>query len=62
MLIILMLEVVGWGRTENKNVSEVLRMANMEMITQQQCKDSDEGFASILTPNYFCAGSEKLGS
>jgi hypothetical protein len=62
MLILMMLQVVGWGRTENQNVSEVLRMANVGIISQQQCKDSDEGFDSILTSNYFCAGSEKLGS
>ena len=52
--------VAGWGKTENKSVSQILRHAPISLYSSAVCRDTPRlGAAQMLfTQNMFCAGAE----
>ncbi|XP_058463979.1 clotting factor G beta subunit-like [Malaya genurostris] len=49
--------IVGWGYTEQNTVSNVLKAANLPIVTKDACIRSNPGaFANSVTDNMFCAG------
>ncbi|XP_058833353.1 clotting factor G beta subunit-like [Topomyia yanbarensis] len=49
--------IVGWGFTEHDSISNVLRAANVPIVTKDVCIRSNlEAFARSVTDEMFCAG------
>lgn len=49
--------VAGWGTTEMRNVSHVLRMASLPVVSYLACTKNDAGlFARLVSETVFCAG------
>ncbi len=49
--------VIGWGRTETGQLSNVLRQASLPVISWGACLESNRAYAgSYLTERNFCAG------
>lgn len=49
--------VMGWGYTEEDDVSDVLKEATMPVISLPQCLQSNRDFfGAFLTDSNFCAG------
>ncbi|XP_058834733.1 clotting factor G beta subunit-like [Topomyia yanbarensis] len=49
--------IVGWDYTENNTVSDVLKAANVPIVTKDVCIRSNlEAFARSVTDEMFCAG------
>lgn len=49
--------VAGWGTTEMRNVSDVLRMASLPVVSYLACTKNDAGlFARLVSETVFCAG------
>uniref|UniRef100_A0A182RPS9 Peptidase S1 domain-containing protein n=1 Tax=Anopheles funestus TaxID=62324 RepID=A0A182RPS9_ANOFN len=50
--------VVGWGWTEHKTTSAVLRQANIPVVSADDCLKSDRNlYSQVLTTKVYCAGS-----
>ncbi len=50
--------VVGWGKTQTGQLSNVLRQASLPVVSWSTCLESNRPFAgSLLTGRNFCAGS-----
>ncbi|KXJ78224.1 hypothetical protein RP20_CCG005220 [Aedes albopictus] len=51
--------ITGWGKTENGNLSNVLRTASMPVVGYMKClKDDPVFYGHILNESVFCAGNK----
>ncbi|KAG4079790.1 hypothetical protein HA402_014921 [Bradysia odoriphaga] len=48
--------VVGWGKTEENQLSNALRHANIPVVSSSTCSSLSAKFAQYLTERTFCAG------
>ncbi|XP_032070198.1 granzyme A-like [Thamnophis elegans] len=54
--------VAGWGRTESRKLSDVLREVNVTVIARNICNDKNHyNSKPIVTMNMVCAGDESGG-
>ncbi|XP_030593665.1 granzyme K-like [Archocentrus centrarchus] len=53
--------VAGWGRTEKKRKSDVLRSVNVTVVDREKCNSRDYyNHRPVITADMICAGSDGL--
>ena len=52
--------IIGWGLTDNEELSSVLKQANVKIYDRETCS-KQPGFQSILTERKICAAGENAG-
>jgi len=56
---LILLQVVGWGKTEKGVQSPILLEASLSYIDHSSCRNMySNGFEPFVTVDKFCAGSE----
>lgn len=48
--------VVGWGRTEERKLANVLRQASVPIVPSSTCTNQSTTLSQYLTERTFCAG------
>lgn len=50
--------VIGWGRTESAELSNILRQVSMPVVESLDCRHTHRSYAgSVISTTNFCAGS-----
>lgn len=56
---IFLIQLVGWGANETDDFSDVLRTAELPVISYNDCvAQANEDFRNIIIPDKFCAGTK----